>query len=294
MATFSKEDLKKIKDLITPADIISLLEELQAEPKYLNEKTIVSRTICHDGDSKKLYYYLETQTFHCYTNCGTFDIFDLIKKVFNMEFFQSVYYTINKFNIPLNLFDIGQGETLSQLRKIENNYFRFKKQLLEKEKMFSVQNIELKEFDDIILTRFMYPIITPWEREGISRDVIKSAQIGYYPGGGQITIPHFDKNNRLIGIRGRQLGYEEAETFGKYRPLYINGILYNHPLGFNLYNLNNSKENIKNIQKVFVFEGKIFAPVHLSQLSLRVIFAMANGQLSREAKVVRKSKSEKI
>ena len=114
----------------------------------------------------------------------------------------------------------------------------------------------LKEYDSIILSRFMYPIISPWEREGISREVMKAAKIGYYPGGGQITIPHFDRDNRLVGIRGRQLGKEEADLFGKYRPLYINNTLYNHPLGFNLYNLNHSKNNIKNIQKAFVFEAE--------------------------------------
>ena len=32
--------------------------------------------------------------------------------------------------------------------------------------------------------------------------------------------------------------------------------MYNHPLGFNLYNLNNSKENIKKLGKAIVFEGE--------------------------------------
>ena len=32
--------------------------------------------------------------------------------------------------------------------------------------------------------------------------------------------------------------------------------MYNHPLAFNLYNINNSKENIKKIRKVIVFEGE--------------------------------------
>lgn len=261
MALFTREDLKEIKDLITHNHIFSFLEELNAEPKYINEKTIVSRTVCHDGDSKKLYYYIETKTFHCYTNCGTFDIFSLIRKVYNMDFIQSIYYAINSFHLPYSLFDKDFENSLSSnYRKAENDYFNFKKQINQKENSFAIQNVELKEFDEIILSRFMYPIITPWEKEGISREVMKSARIGYYPGGGQITIPHYDINGRLIGIRGRQLGQEEADLFGKYRPLYINHTLYNHPLGFNLYNLNHSKDNIKKIQKVFVFEGKVFCP----------------------------------
>ncbi len=36
----------------------------------------------------------------------------------------------------------------------------------------------------------------------------------------------------------------------------MNGKLYNHPLSFNLYNLNFSKENIKTIKKAVVFESE--------------------------------------
>ena len=107
-----------------------------------------------------------------------------------------------------------------------------------------------------MLNRFNYPRIMPWEREGISQEAIKFANIGYYPGEGQITIPHYDENSRLIGIRGRHLGEEEATSLGKYRPLYINGRYYSHPLAFNLYNFNNSKDNIKKFEKAIAFESE--------------------------------------
>src|SRR5699024_3116536 len=68
--------------------------------------------------------------------------------------------------------------------------------------------------------------------------------------------PHFDVNNRLIGIRGRALSDEEAERFGKYRPLKIGKTLYSHPLSMNLYNLNKSKENIRKAKAVIVFESE--------------------------------------
>ena len=80
--------------------------------------------------------------------------------------------------------------------------------------------------------------------------------IGFYPGGDQITIPHFDINGRFIGLRGRTLCKEEGERYGKYRPLKVGKDLYNHPLGMSLYNLNNSKNNIKLIKKALVFEGE--------------------------------------
>lgn len=80
--------------------------------------------------------------------------------------------------------------------------------------------------------------------------------IGFYPGGDQITIPHFDVNGRFIGLRGRTLCKEEGEKYGKYRPVKIGKDLYNHPLGMNLYNFNNSKNNISLMKKAIVFEGE--------------------------------------
>ena len=116
--------------------------------------------------------------------------------------------------------------------------------------------VQLKEYDPVILTRFAYPRISRWEQEGISDEVSKKNLIGYYPGGEQITIPHFDIDNRLIGIRGRSLAADEAERYGKYRPLLIGKQLYNHPLSMNLYNLNNSKDNIAKIHAAIIFESE--------------------------------------
>lgn len=83
--------------------------------------------------------------------------------------------------------------------------------------------IILKEYDKIILSRFNYDVkIRPWLDEGISQEVLNRAQIGFYPGGDQITIPHFDKDGRFIGLRGRTL-VKDDEVFGKYRPIKVNG-----------------------------------------------------------------------
>ena len=82
-----------------------------------------------------------------------------------------------------------------------------------------------------------------YSKSDILNEALNQARIGFYPGGDQITIPHYDKDGRFVGLRGRALSAEEAERFGKYRPIKINNQLYNHPLGMNLYNLNYSKEN---------------------------------------------------
>ena len=70
-----------------------------------------------------------------------------------------------------------------------------------------------------------------------------------------IVIPHYNIDGELIGIRERTL-IKENEENGKYKPAILNYKMYNHPLGFNLYNLNNSKQQIKNLKKAIVFEGE--------------------------------------
>jgi hypothetical protein len=82
-----------------------------------------------------------------------------------------------------------------------------------------------------------------------------AANICFDPKNYAIVIPHYDIDNRLIGIRERTMVLD-LESKGKYRPAYLNKVLYNHPLSFNLYNLNKSKENISKIKKAIVFEGE--------------------------------------
>ena len=53
---------------------------------------------------------------------------------------------------------------------------------------------------------------------------------------------------------------EEAEQYGKYRPVRIGNQIYSHPLGLNLYNLNNSRCVIPKVRKAIVFEGELFSP----------------------------------
>ena len=84
---------------------------------------------------------------------------------------------------------------------------------------------------------------------------ITNHNICYNPSSQAIVIPHYDENGFLIGIRERTL-IKENEIYGKYRPTYLNKQMYNHPLGFSLYNLNNSKNNIKILKKAIVFEGE--------------------------------------
>lgn len=250
-----KERLENIKNNLSIDQIADLLMTLGADP-IIKGELIICRTICHGGDSHKLYYYENTHLFRCYTECSdTFDIFELIVKIQNQggskySLPQALHYICNYFNIELEVENFKEENIQLQDWKIFNRYDKISN-LENKEE----RKAEMKIYDDKILFYLPHPRILPWEEEGISKDIIKNHNICYNPSSQAIVIPHYNINGELIGIRERTL-IKDNEIYGKYRPMYLNKIMYNHPLGFNLYNINNSKDNIKRTKKVIIFEGE--------------------------------------
>lgn len=265
-------DKNEIKSQLSLENVYGLLEDWGGEPQYI-PTGLISRSICHNqrGEGKyKLYYYTNTQLFQCYSNCGFFDIFQLCINVMNLQ--HNIVYDLNDavrwiaqhFGFSGREEEAPKGTELDDW-KILANYSRIQ------DIKINIPNIILKEYDDTILSRFNYDVkLTPWLNEGISQQVLDHAEIGYYPGGAQITIPHFDKAGRFIGLRGRSLVEDEAALYGKYRPIKVGNQIYSHPLGLNLYNFNNSCCVIPKMRKAIVFEGEVFAPVYFSQLLLGV------------------------
>ncbi len=262
-------DKKEIKESLNLDNIFELLQEWGGDPEYTSFG-ILSATICHNrpGEgSKKLYFYENSNLFRCYTGCDdTFDIFELAIKVMdiqnNIQFDlnDAVRFVAQHFGMSGS---IVEGEEKLQDWAVFEKYNRI--QSFES-KDYSVV---LKEYDASILDRLNYNVkIQPWLDEGMTQEVLEAARIGFFPGTDQITIPHYDANGRFIGLRGRALCSQEAEQFGKYRPMIINKQLYNHPLGMNLYNLDKVKDNIKVLQKAIIYESEKSTLLHASYFGL--------------------------
>lgn len=250
-----KYDKDILKENLTIEEVFDLVSELGGEP-IMGNGLFTARTICHGGDSHKLYYYENTQLFHCYTGCGdaSFDIYDLILKINktagiqNFSLPRAIAFVAQYFGYTSDTFDFENNQDSIEDWKIINNFKR------NKEKNIS-QIVELKTYDNKILNHLPHPFIYPWYEEGIAFKVMNNKGICYDPIYEGIVIPHYDINGNLIGIRERTL-IKENEIYGKYRPAIINGKMYNHPLSFALYNLNWSKNNIKKIQKAIVYESE--------------------------------------
>lgn len=264
-------DKDEIKNTLTLEQVAEYVAELGGEPQLLQE-ILLCKTICHGGDSHKLYYYDNTKLFKCYTGgCAAegsdaFDIFELTRKVLSREQPKQEKtcegFIPRDWNLPEAIDYVAQFFGFTQVTrerndefisaetwKILNNYDRINNIDLE------TKRVELKVYDSTILKYMPVLPIYPWIREGIDFEVMKARGICFDAKSCGIVIPHYDINNNLVGIRERTL-IRENEEKGKYRPAYINKQLYNHPLSFNLYNLNNSKENIAALKKAFVFESE--------------------------------------
>ena len=256
-----KYNKDEIKNNLTFQQVFDYVAELGGNPKLdpTGAEVFISQTICHNpvgSGSHKLYYYGNTKLFHCWTQCGdSFDIFDLTRKWASQRgeewtLPRAVKYVANYFGIAAldeeNFNDneptLADWELLKKYKQI--NSFSNEK-----------QRIEFKECNENILAHYPQPRIEPWIAEGISQSIMNNRGICYDPVNCGIIIPHYDENGALIGIRERTL-IKEEEQYGKYRPAIINGKMYNHPLGFALYNLNYSKANIPKYRTAIVFEGE--------------------------------------
>lgn len=248
-------DKDSLKEQLELENVFDLLTEFGGDPSYTSFG-IVSRTICHNQPgqgSRKLYYYTNSNLFTCFTSCNeSFDIFDLVIKVAELQWSKE-WTLFEAMDYVATFFGLKRGRKEQQKKKLDDW------RLMERYNYVVNSNFQLRELPRVnpeILGRFSYPRILDWEEEGILPEVYRKNFIGYYPGGEAITIPHFDINGNLIGIRGRMLADDDSALLGKYRPLTIGGVLYSHPLSLNLYNLNKSKNNIAKMKTAIIVESE--------------------------------------
>lgn len=266
-----KKYLEEIKNNLTIDQIYEFLMEAGGEPQ-MHDDYIVSRTICHNPPGQgsfKLYYYDNTKLFRCFTHCSdTFDLFSLVLKIKHLanekiiywskeavetsrpwDLPDAIHYVLIFFGLEAPNKDFFEKRTELQDWKI---FEKFEEKKLQKNRK---QIVSLNIFNDNFLKNFPQPKIKPWLEEGITQDVMNLHNIHYDPKNQGIIIPHYNIKNQLVGIRERTLICEEEDK-GKYKPAIINNKMYNHPLGFNLYNINISKNNIHNIKKAIIYEGE--------------------------------------
>ena len=260
-------DKDAILNSLTKEDIIKICA-LLGSPNYKedsNGNLFFSTAICHGGDSPhKLAYYLDGSNtnaagqhrphFYCYTCQDSYDVVEQVIRANRLQGKTQTWYKALRW--------IGQvtgkqvtidSEDIPQVQRITDFEWMNRIKAAQKNRR-AVPS--LNEINEHILEIFCYEPHELWLNEGITREALGRYEIGYYGLTNQIIIPHRDKDERLIGIRGRYLDKADVDTIGKYVPLQINGRFLAHQQGSNLYGINVTQDKIKRCHKAMLVEGE--------------------------------------
>ena len=255
-------DKQKIFDRLSKDNIIKIIQTLGCKDyKFDSSGNICFSTFyCHGGDSPyKLIYYLNDErsdggTVHCFTCGQSFNIIELVIRAFRAQGKTMTYYKALRFLAYVLEIPDSEVYNNSSPEKTITDFEWINRLKSVKKNSKAVPN--LSEINENILDIFWYAPYQGWLDEHITREAMSRFEIGYYGLTNQITIPHRDIHERLIGIRGRFLNDEDAERFGKYVPLQIGGRFLSHQLGSNLYGIHVAKDKIQQCKKVMLVEAE--------------------------------------
>ena len=194
----------------------------------------------------KLYWYQNNKIFRCYTECNeAMSIFRLYEK----------FMEVNGHPVSYEEAEDYVKRCLKHIITVEHKKTSSYKLDLEKYEVTNKVPV-LEEYSPHVLDCFVKYYHPTWLRDGITKEAMDKFHIGFYLSQNKITIPHYDINGRLIGIRGRALEKIDIEEYGKYRPIQVGNVLYTHPLQFNLYGIYEHKEGIKKRKTAIIAEAE--------------------------------------
>lgn len=239
-----------IEKNLTEEQVTTILTSLGSlSPRKDNEGNLVFQSICHNSDSWKLCYYVETHSFFCYRDWESFNLFNLVMKVKECDFKTALNYVCETLNIRIDTFSTPTQGFISNYTKADWDIFdRFDRL------QSTIKSTEVQEkINPNILRLYNEIYYEGWIKENISIESMKKYNIKYDIVNNRIIIPHFDIDNNLIGIRCRNLN---PQSEAKYCPIYLENKWYTHSLASNLYGLNRNKHTIKNMKKVMIVESE--------------------------------------
>lgn len=240
---------KYLQEDVSISEIISVMDKLGTDYIKDGKGNLKFRTICHGGNSYKLYYFIDTKMFRCFTECQkNYSLIDLVKIVKNIDTREAINFIKKELKI-----DDSYGRRIGFTKKnlVDDwsyiNKYDYKKQQ---------DSLKTKYYDDKILNIFNNFLHEDWFNEEIYNETINKFNIKFDIANNKIIIPHYDVANKLIGIRTRSLNEVDVLSGHKYMPMIYNGKMYNHQLQYNLYGIDKNIDNIKRISKIMIFESE--------------------------------------
>lgn len=241
-------DIATIKAQITDDDIIALMDSMGIPLVSANSQYMVFPSVCHHADWEhhrpKLWFYTDSQRFHCWVCQYDADIFGMVQKIRDCTFLQAVDYICST---------LGMSVTELDIRQDIDNWQRDLRRWLPNADYD--EPVELTTYDPAILSAFDHLYPQEWLDYGISADILDKFGIGWYGRQACISIPVW-QDGRLIGVRGRYTRQQDIDK-GKYRPItMLDGTVLKFSTAQVLYGYNQNKAAIEKSHKVVLFESE--------------------------------------
>nr|DAH60731.1 MAG TPA: DNA primase [Caudoviricetes sp.] len=241
-------DIAAIKSSITDDAIITLMDSMGIPLVSANSQYQLYPSACHHSDwerhKNKLYYYVQSQRWHCYSCTGDWDTIGLVQHLRKCTFNQAIDYICSTLSINATELDIRQD--------VDNWQCDLRRWLPNAD---YDEPAELTAYDPAILAAFDHLYPTDWLEYGITRDSMDKFGIGWYGRQACISIPVM-MNGQLVGVRGRYTRRQDVDK-GKYRPLsLLDGTVLKFPSSGCLYGLDQNKSVIEKSRQVLLFESE--------------------------------------
>ena len=211
-------------------------------------------TACHNRDpyqgSPKLLFYHDTGMFQCLTQCScSFDIITLTQK--RLKLLSKPCSFVDAINFIIEITGL-ETDTVKRINAPHVCDWSG----LEKFVRFRSTGSTLEPYNKSILDQLNHSVPQQWLDEGISLETMVKYQIGYYDRLDATTIPCFNQQGELIGIRCRHWRPNEIEE-GKYRPLcLLDGTSYKFSTNNVFYGINWNWGEIERTGHVILVESE--------------------------------------
>lgn len=247
-------DKDELKQSLSLSDIEKILQYFNIDYGVNSQGDLVMRTACHNahGGSHKLYYYPESQSFHCFTDCAeSFDVYELVMKVNNTR---HIAMNFNEsFKTVADIMGINLYQPTKRKVQFGNSHGTISDwDFIHKLAPRKAKEPKFEPIDEGVLNQFPCWYTKEWIEENISPETHEKFGIRFNPDYNQTVIPHRNHEGELIGIRVRNW----RDLKNKYMPLYHKGEGYTHALGYSLYGLYENKDTIQRLKKVALVESE--------------------------------------
>lgn len=236
-------DFTRIRMNMSIDDVILLMSSIDVDYNFASDTEVHFRSICHNSNSYKLYYYDSSQRFYCF-RCGeSFDIFEIFKKVLHISLSDAVKKICKQLNI--NVKNVDECSSLC------DNWAELRRFLPNAEP----EPDNLLTYDKSILSLFDHLYPQEWLDYGISADILDKFGIGWYARQACISIPVVF-NGQLVGVRGRYTREQDVDK-GKYRPICtLDGQVLKLATSQVIYGYDQNKDAIEKSHQVVLFESE--------------------------------------